>query len=402
MYKSLLVIITIWILASCGSSGNFGSSPEEKDLKSLIRKIDKKNSDPELVDQAVNLYQSISARHLNNIAIYKTLTEPSRYVKILNEYRALQLLNNVVIGSAEMRYRLDIPDYTAKMETVKAQAAAEYYDEGMKHFQKKSRNGYLHAYESFTWANQMVPGYKDVQQKIKFAYNLSRLNIVINPVTDETHYYDDSEASDYADSYNDKTVQSALVSDLGGNYNSHSIARYYTDQEAASSGIPADWYIDIVWTRLDMPAPQTYRYSRSIEKQVETGTDTSGHPIYATVKATLDITRRYFTAYGELESQITEAATSHTISHNTFQPKVEWKQEYATYTGDRSALSASDWDLVNNSTPTPHKEDILKELYENTYIQLKNGIAGAVKREQQSAGFNEVDSQQENVTWVEE
>ena len=58
-----------------------------------------------------------------------------------------------------------------------------------------------------------------------------------------------------------------------------------------------------------------------------------------------------------------------------------WQEEYADYTGDSRALSASDWQLVNNNNRMnnqPNKEEVLTELYRRIYPQVKSSITYAV------------------------
>jgi len=59
---------------------------------------------------------------------------------------------------------------------------------------------------------------------------------------------------------------------------------------------------------------------------------------------------------------------------------VDWQQEYATYSGDSRALSNNDLAILNNNNyQQPRKEDILNELYQKIYPQVKSGIYNAVR-----------------------
>lgn len=385
MYRLFISLAFIMVFASCGSSKfNIGSHAEEKNLESLLKQLEKKDAGPSLAEKAEQLYHTISENHLDKIELYQTLTAPSKYDKILNEYRALQQLNNAVQSSSVMRQRLEMPDYAAAIERIKSRGADAYYELGIQSLQQQTQQSYLRAYQAFSKAEEMIPGYKDVRQKINIAFEGSRLNIVINPVTDQTSYYNRYGTDLFSHHFNSDRIQRSLVRDLGGDYTKGAAARFYTDREAARADVPADWYIDLTWTRLDIPIPQTYTYTRNREKRIQTGTDTSGHPIYTTVNATLQITRRYFTAYGALESRITDADTRNNISLERYQAQVDWKQEYATYSGDRRALDPLDWAMVNNRTRMPDKEDILQELYYKIYPQLKNGISRVIDHERQT------------------
>ena len=117
-----------------------------------------------------------------------------------------------------------------------------------------------------------------------------------------------------------------------------------------------------------------------MSKQIATGKDTSGNVHYETVTATLYITKRYFTATGDLESRITDATTRNTIDTKRYTAQFNWEHEYATYKGDSRALSGNDLALLNSRNfQIPNKQDILNELYQRIYPQVKNGIYNAVR-----------------------
>jgi hypothetical protein len=127
-----------------------------------------------------------------------------------------------------------------------------------------------------------------------------------------------------------------------------------------------------------MPVNNTY--SRNVNAQVQSGTDTSGKPIYQTVYATVQVTRRSFTANAHLELNIKDLATRKTISYRNFREDYRWEQEEANYTGDSRALSSQDWQLINNTQSyVPRKEEVLNELYRKIYPDVLRNIRMAVE-----------------------
>jgi hypothetical protein len=75
--------------------------------------------------------------------------------------------------------------------------------------------------------------------------------------------------------------------------------------------------------------------------------------------AILYITKKYFTATGDLESHITDAATRNIIDTKIYSAQFNWQQEYATYTGDSRAITSNDlFILSNNNSQVPEKLDL--------------------------------------------
>ena len=383
MKKNFFTLIFLVLLfASCSSSRNtIANTQEDLALLTTIRKLDKNPSDSSLKNNLGVLYENAVKIHLDNIDVYSTLTEPNKWDKIINEYQALQHLSAVISSSASAKKFLNSPTYDAKIEVAKESAAADYYNIGTGYLNNNNdKQSYREAYNAFKKAQEFVPGYKDAERQMNNAYQNSVLNVVVNPVTDNSYYYNNAGWNNYGNSFNNDYLQRNLVRDLGGDYAKNASARFYTDWEARSANINPDLFVDLTWVDLDVPQPYTSQYSRNVNKQIETGRDTSGHVHYETVTATLYIIKKYFTATGDLESRITDANTRNIADTRRYTAQFNWEHEYATYKGDSRALSGNDLALLNTRNfIVPTKQDILNELYQRIYPQVKNGIYNAVR-----------------------
>ncbi|MEO7959990.1 MAG: hypothetical protein ABIR19_00490 [Ginsengibacter sp.] len=382
MKNYLIILISIlFIYTSCSTSrSTIANTPEDRNLLAAIKKINKNSSGENAEQTLSNLYRQASTLHLDNIEVYATLAEADKWSKIIREYEALQQLTNVINGSAAAKGILDAPDYTARMEAVREHAASDYYSIGQNQLQNNDKESYRNAYEAFKMAEGFVPGYKDSKKKKEMAFQNSLLNVVVNPVNDNSSYYSNIGWNRYGNSFNDDYLQRNLVRDLGGDYTKSGSARFYTDWEAQRSDITSDLFVDLTWVNLDIPYPYTSNYSRNVSRQIQIGADTSGHTLYQTVTGTLYITRKYFTATGDLESRVTDASTRNTVDSKRYTSQFNWQQEYATYRGDQRALSGSELSMLGSNTfRIPNKEDILTELYQRIYPQVKNGIYNSVR-----------------------
>lgn len=79
-----------------------------------------------------------------------------------------------------------------------------------------------------------------------------------------------------------------------------------------------------------------------------------------------------------MDVNIIDVASRKNIAYSSFSDSYNWEQESATYSGDRRALTSSDWTVINNNYNLPRKEDIMNELYRNLYPQVKNKISNEV------------------------
>lgn len=377
MKKLLFISVIAFCLVSCGSSKYFiAGGTEFKNLSSLLKQLDKKDN-PDLRNQAENTYSSISTKLLNEIDVYQTLTEINRWDKIINNYNTLNKLSEV-INKSKARSFISAPTYVAPLQVARQNAAAEYYQFGIEKMQVGDKFSFRDAYDLLSKANNYYPGYKDVKRQMDIAWKRSVLNVVINPVTDQSSFYTQMTPNRFGNSFNSDLLQRSLVRDLGGDYSKNAPAKFFTDREAYMANIDVDWIIDITWTNLDVPFPLSQTFSKDVSKKIEIGKDTLNKPVYKTISATLYVTRRYFTARGELECRITDAFTRDNVDLKRYQSQIDWSQDYATYKGDDRALSDAEWIMVNNRIVLPTREEILLELYQKIYPQLKNGIYNLV------------------------
>lgn len=366
------------MLAACGSSKKnyLNRSDTDDALFDAVKSLKKKNSDTAAVNALPTLYNLSQQRHLRKISSLQDSRELSRWDKILDEYNTLQDMHNAIID-ADAAYAVVTPaNYQQTIYDLKQQAAEEYYNEAGNYLSSSGRDNAKKAYNHYKKADKFVAGYKDAKEKMDVAYQQAIVNVQVNPVQDHSYFFN-SNWGNYGYNYSNEYFQQTLVRELK-NSNRYP-ARFYTDWEARRDNVQPDWVVDLTLRNMNIPRPQNYRYSRNASRQVETGRDSSGKPIYQTVYATLNITRQSLTARGQMEVTITDAANQKNISRNTYQEDYSWTEEYATYTGDSRALSANDWNLVNNNRYNePRKEDVLNELYRKIYPQVKNRIIYAV------------------------
>ena len=376
MKQYLYSLLFVFVLASCSSSRNAKyETPEDKALLSAIKKVEKNPSDITSQKGLMQLYNDAATQHLNNIDVYKTLNDESRWTKILKEYEAIERLNRTVNTSKVAAKYIRPISFTAEIQKTRNQAAEDYYNLGLEYLGNNDKESARHAYNLFNKSAQMEPGYKDVKRQLSIAKEKSIINVVINPIRDESRYYGNLGMNRFGNSFNNDYLQRNLVRDLGGSSSGNTFARYFTDQDARRSNTIMDWVVDLTWTDLDIPRPNSRQFNRNASKEIKVGTDTSGKAIYQTVTATLYVTQYYFTARGELEVRVTDAHTGYNVNLNRYSSTVDWSQDYATYRGDSRALSDQDRLILNNQTiREPRKEDILDELFRKIYPQAKNGL----------------------------
>ena len=375
--KSLLhfTIISL-LLVSCSSSRDYLSrADEDKTFFDIVKRLNKKSTDEDATRALATVYQNARERHLDKIAAYSNIPDITKWDKLINEYTILQNMYNAIENSEAAGSLVTPVSYQRELADTRNSGAEDYYQEGEHLLQNNSREYARRAYAAFKKAGSLVRDYKDTKYRMEEAYKSSIVNVVINPIQDNSFFFNTGWGN-MGYNYSNEYFQQNLVRDLGGKYATRYPARFYTDWEARRENVEPDWVVDLTLRNMDIPRPSVRSYSRNVSKQIEVGRDTAGKPIQKTVHATLHIQRQSFTARAQMDVNIVEIATRRNIAYNSYTDNFHWQEEMATYTGDRRALSNNDLALLNNNNYNmPAQEYILNELYRNIYPQVKNRIS---------------------------
>ena len=379
MKKYILIILALFSLSACKSNKSFlERNDADKALADAVKKITKDPGNEEATAAIPILYKQIQQDHLNIIASYKNSRDLSKWSKIISQYEKLQQAYNIIMSNTQAFTLITPVSYNAELLEAKESAASDYYNEGMNYISKAGRENARRAYNSFKKSGSYIPGYKDSKEKMNEAYENAIVNVVVNPVQDNS-FFNTGGWGNYGYNYSNEYFQQTLLRDLQNDNNeSRYAARFYTDWQAQRENIRPDWVVNLTLRNMDIPRPVPYSYSRSVSRNIEVGRDSSGHPVNQTVYATVNITRYRFDARASMEVQIRDLETRRTISNRSFSDTYRYEQERGSFTGDSRALSSSDWNIINNTNyQEPRKEEILNELYRKIYPQVLNNIKNA-------------------------
>lgn len=373
--KQIIYIFCLIVLAtSCRSSKNYlERSDADKALLDAVKKLNKNATDENATAALPVLYNSIQERRLAKITSLASSKEIARWDKIISEYEYLQQAYDAIINSPAAFKLVTPQSFSSNLFDMKQAAATEYYDQADQLMLKSGRENAKKAYSYYKKADKYSPGFKDTKEKIVQAYEDAIVNVVINPLTDNSFFFN-SGWGNYGYNYSNEYFQQKLVRELGNNNNNRYAARFFTEWEARRENIQPDWVVDLTLRNMDIPYPVTNSYTRNASARVQIGTDTAGRPVYNTVYATLNISRLSFTASADMELNVKDVKTRKNIRYRTFREDYRWQQERATYNGDSRALSAADWQMINNNDNAPRKEEVLNELYRKLYPSVLNNI----------------------------
>jgi hypothetical protein len=380
MKQLLLLTTTLFVLISCKTSKDYLSkADEDRTLFDVVKRLNKRNNDADATAALPEVYKKVQQKHLRKISALQNSTELNRWEKLLDEYTTMQHMYDAIINSNTASTLVNATSYAAEIFDTKQKAAEEYYALANTLLQSTYRDEIKKAYGYFKKADKWVSGFKDARTKMDQAYEAATIDVVVNPVQDNSFFFNTGWGNT-GYNYSNEYFQQNLIRDLGGNSGTRYPARFYTEWEARRQNVKPHWVVDLTLRHLDIPQPIINTFNRTVSKQIENGRDTSGRIIYQTVTATMHITKTSFTAQGQMDVSITDIHTRKNIANNSYRDDYRWEEETATYSGNSQALSQNDWALVNNSrnNQQPNKEQVLNELYRKIYPQVKNRVAYSV------------------------
>lgn len=378
MKKIAFLFILSSIAFACSSKKGFlERSNSDKALQDAVKKLNKNPDDQEATAAIPQLYKMIQIKHLDKIKAINLSQQFNKWDDLLNEYQSLQEAYNCIINSVPA-YKLVTPEsYTTKIYEIKDQGATAYYDQGMAYFNQTGRANAIAAYKAFKQTEKFVLGFRDVNEKLQQAFQKATVTVVISPVQTNGNIFNTGWANS-ANNYSNQYFQQNLLNELNTN-NIHP-AVFYSSKEAQKVNINPDWTVDFVLKSLDIPNPSTTYSSRRVSTSIQIGTDTSGRPVYNTVYATINTTTSSFVAKGNMDMSINDLGLNKNILRRSFLQEYKWVQETATFSGDKRALSNSDWNIINNSgANAPRKEEVLVEIYKKIYPSVLYEIRNAVR-----------------------
>lgn len=368
MKKQILIyVFTIWFLAGCGTTNNLNKLPEDREVYSLVEKLQQNPGIVAYQKELDNQYKASLLKHQQNIEQYNQSNQLEKWEKIMNEYGQLEKLAETITNSPSAAKAVTVQRFTEYYAQAHEKAVEAYYDQATVYLNHNDRRNAEQAYGLFKKVAQLSPGYKDVNRLMEIADNKSVLKVVINPVNYYSHnfgYYGLN--SDY--------VQQEIVRDLKFQLSSGNV-RVYSNWEARSGNIAPDRVIDLEWNELFIPIPRTQTFSRQVSREIQTGQTADIRPVYTTVTATIYVTRRQIDSRGRLSCKVTEPTTNNVVLWDEFPAYNNNVEEYATYRGDSRALSSYDWALVNNSSfRDPSQYDMFNNVFRQVYPQLLNRL----------------------------
>lgn len=365
---SLILFLTFLFACSSGKQSYTKGNYYDSVLKSVKRL--RKNSNNSKAKTALSeAYPMAVEYYLSQIQQKRMSSRPFKWESVLDSYQKLNRMANEIQRSPAALSIIANPNlYTRKISENKEKAAAERYDAGLIALERNTRQDAKDAFFHFEKVHEFVPDYKDVRNQLNKAFDLATLRVVVQHLPIQQGRF----AFSYDFFYN-------KVFEFLQDYQGNRFVRFYSPQEAR--GINPDYFDQVLRFRFDefvVGETHTNKETITVTDSVETkitlrdGTKEKG---MSQVSAKYTNFRRVVISGGTLSFEILDAKRNTILSQEKMQGEFVWESEWATYRGDKRALTE---EQIDNSdlyeAPPPPAQQLFIEFCKPIYSQIRSKV----------------------------
>ena len=342
-------------------------------VEMAAKKLQKDPNDDKLLDIIQRSYHYAVNEHESRIRTHATSSNELKWEWMYNEYASLQRMYNAIYKVPSLVQHINPVDYSSYLVTYSEKAGDIRYERGLAFMQQYDKQSYRNAYKEFQAVLGFKPGNRDAMQKMNEAYEYAVTNVVILPMQQQGGFV----YSSYTIGGNNLDDQ--LIRSL--QYNTgNEFVKFYSAWDARSQHIRADQVVDMRLTTLNIGRYHDYRTTRKVSKEIVVK-ETVYRPDsivkqYGWVYADITSTRRTMNSDALLQVNVRDN-DGHWQWSDNFNASHNWSTEFATYTGDTRALSASDKQLVDRRQDFPPTENeimkcMLDQINNDALYRIKN------------------------------
>ncbi|MDR2449749.1 MAG: hypothetical protein LBD52_07305 [Prevotellaceae bacterium] len=357
------------LLTGCKSTGQKALSKGDY-YTACLQAIEKLRSSPGNAKAAGALAQAyplaVDYTQRETERLLASPSNPQRFLTIFNLY---QQMNNIAVQLSRCPAGLQvIPHadyYTPQLESARNKAAEESYQIAENYLRAGTRQAAKEAYRQFRQANSLIPGYRDVDDKLQEAKWQATLKVVLEQAPVEGRY------KISADFFQTKVFEyfSAGVR--------NEFIRVFSPEEAEMHKLQPDQLIRLRFLDFTVGQLSESKNTREVRRDsVATGTykDSKGetHTVYGTVKARLTTHTVKLSSGGVLEASIINYASKTVLSQQRFPGTYVWSDAWASFNGDERALSDMERNLCKRTGHSPAPPP--QELFVQFTVPIYNGL----------------------------
>lgn len=347
----VVLIVVISVIQACTTAksqyekGNYYDA-----VMRSVEKLRKSPNNKSARETLANAYPQAVNSFMDKLENEDQANVDFKFTKALYTYGKLnKMYESIQRSPGAMQVIPNPKKYYTTLDKIKPEAAEEQYSAGLYHLSMADRNNAKKAFQYFTKADQFIPGYKDVGNKLDESYNRSILHVVADLKPVQSRTYELSADIFY------KQVENTLQQ-----IENNEFIRFYSPEEASKYGLQnPDQVLEVNFE--DFVVGETHTKER-IEKvakdSVVVGEVTldSGRKkeVIGTVNADVSLYRMEVISRGLVHLSIKQnGMEQRDLIYQDFPGEFVWFHEWGQFNGDERALTEEQSLICNNRRINP-------------------------------------------------
>ena len=366
MQKALIILLATVLLGCASGKKQLTRGNYEIAVDQAVDRLKSKPGNKRAQEALAEAYPYARDLHLDKIAQLKSSNEQFRWDQIASSYDQLSHFYEIVKRCPACSDVLPtIRNYRTEFNDASLAAAEERYVAGVTELEKKTRVSAQDAYRHFQRVDYLISNYKDTDQKLDEALYYATLRVLVDQIPVHslqfglTHEFFQNRISEY--------LRGAQLNEF---------VRFYTVDELDTEGMADPDHV-VVLQFDDFVVGQTFvkESTRQLSRDsVIVGTvdiDGVSKDVYGTVEAEYTSTTKYLDSGGLLDMKIFDANTGRILLQRKMPGEFRWVCEWATYKGDKRALSEEELAATKDrELPPPSPQFLFQEFCEPIYDQV--------------------------------
>lgn len=387
MKRTTLMFVIVAFLVSCGSkkkveraltSGNYNEAIYKAIKKLRTNKDAKRKQDYILLLK--DAYDKANERDENSIARLKASNNPEYYKRIYETYNALEKRQNAVrpllplsIKGREVYFGYN--DYTSDIVEARDNVSGHYYQKGIQLLDTNDKFQVRDAYNTLSYIEDINPNYQSTRAFMEEAHVRGTAHVIV-AIENQTNQVIP------------RRLEDALL-----DFNTYGLDQFWTQYHAfANDSLDYDYAMQLQLARINISPEQVREREVLRQQRVRDGwqyvydangnvaKDSLGNDIkedkFITARARLFQFEQFKQSEILANVVFTDLKSNETIEQFNIDSGFVFENFYATFRGDRRALTPDDRDLLRNRpVPFPSNEQMVFDSGEDLKVRLKDIIA---------------------------
>ena len=322
-------------------------------VSQAVNRLRSNDSNKKARTTLVRAYQLALNLHLDNVKRANNSLDQFRWERIAGDYQSINNMHDEIRRCPSCLNLIPTPArYDSELLSARQKAAEMRYDLGLKALvQKDDRERAKEAHVHFKRVKEMVPRYKDIDDKLSESLYYATLKVVVAQIPSPTRLVD-LKHEFFVDKINEQLHRNMI----------NEYVRFYTPIEAKNERVErVDHVIEMAFDEFNLGNIFQNNTEREITRDSVVIAEQDGKKIYGTVKATIRVSEKKITGGGVLDFRIFDERTNKVLTHEKMPSSYTWDIQWASYQGDERALNDEELLMVKRKELFPPSPQVMFE-----------------------------------------